>query len=477
MLYWKLCKRAQERRWAATPAVRNEKMEREKLNSRIGFILLSAGCAIGIGNVWRFPYVAGKYGGGVFVLFYLFFLVVLGIPVMTMEFAVGRASRKSIIQSFRVLEKPGQKWHLHGYLGMAGNYCLMMFYTTVAGWMLYYFYQMLTGKFQGKNTAEVGGMFQSMLSNPRVLLITMLIVVIAGVLICSIGLQKGVERITKIMMSLLLCIILVLAVHSITLKGGIEGLKFYLLPDFQRMKEIGIWETVTVAMNQAFFTLSLGIGAMAIFGSYIDKQHSLLGESVNIAILDTFVALVAGLIIFPTCFAFNISPDQGPGLIFVTLPNIFNSMSGGRIWGTLFFVFMTFAAFSTILAVFENIISCGMDLFHWSRRKSCLFNLFALAILSLPCVFGYNLWSAFQPLGSGTTILDLEDFLVSNLILPIGALCYLLFCVTNKGWGYENFRTEANTGKGPKLPQWTHVYLAYVLPVILIFLIIKGLIR
>lgn len=452
-------------------------MEREKLNSRIGFILLSAGCAIGIGNVWRFPYVAGKYGGGIFVLFYLFFLVIMGIPVMTMEFAVGRASRKSIIRSFHEMEKPGQKWHLQGYLGMAGNYCLMMFYTTVAGWMLYYFFQMLMGNFQGKDTSEVAGMFQNMLSSPSTLLITMLIVVFAGMFVCSMGLQKGVERITKIMMTLLLCIILVLAIHSITLKGGIEGLKFYLLPNLKRMQEGGIWETITTAMNQAFFTLSLGIGAMAIFGSYIDKERRLLGESVNIAILDTFVALVSGLIIFPSCFAFGISPDQGPGLIFITLPNVFNGMSAGRIWGTLFFIFMTFATFSTILAVFENIISCGMDLFHWSRKKSCLVNLFAISILSLPCVFGYNLWSSIQPLGNNTTILDLEDFLVSNLILPVGSLLYLLFCVTRWGWGFDNYLQEANTGKGLKMPKWIRIYVTYILPVLLLFLIVKGLIR
>ena len=451
-------------------------MEREKLGSRMGFILLSAGCAIGIGNVWRFPYIAGLYGGGVFVLFYLFFLVAMGIPVMTMEFAVGRASRKSIIKSFTELEKPGQKWHLHGYLGMAGNYILMMFYTTVAGWMLYYFYQMLTGKFTGKDSDQVGAMFQEMLDNPVVLTVVMVIIVAAGILICSAGLQKGVERITKVMMSLLLVIIIVLAVHSITLEGGMEGLKFYLLPDFERMQDVGIWETITAAMNQAFFTLSLGIGAMAIFGSYIDRKHSLLGESVNIAILDTFVALVSGLIIFPTCFAFGISPDMGPSLIFITLPNVFNGMAGGRIWGTLFFVFMTFAAFSTILAVFENIISCGMDLFHWSRKKSCLINLAALIILSMPCVLGYNVWSAIQPRGAGSTILDLEDFAVSNVILPIGSLCYLLFCVTKFGWGFDQYMEETNAGEGMKMPGWIRFYVTYILPVLLVFLIILGLV-
>ena len=443
-------------------------MKREKLGSRMGFILLSAGCAIGIGNVWRFPYVAGMNGGGMFVLIYLFFLIAMGIPVMTMEFAVGRASRKSIIKSFTELEKPGQKWHIHGYIGMAGNYILMMFYTTVAGWMLYYFYQTLTGKFEGKNTEQVAGMFSDMLGNPLILTVV--------ILICSAGLQNGVERITKVMMTLLLLVIVVLAVHSMTLEGGIDGLKFYLLPDVGRMKEVGIMNVVTAAMNQAFFTLSLGMGSMAIFGSYIDKKRTLLGESVNIAVLDTFVAIVAGLIIFPTCFAFGINPDSGPSLIFITLPNIFNNMAGGRVWGTLFFIFMTFAAFSTIIAVFENIISCGMDLFGWSRKKSCLINLIALAVLSLPCVFGFNLWSAFQPLGDGTAVLDLEDFIVSNLILPIGSLCYVLFCVTRYGWGFDKYINEANTGEGLKIPRGLRIYLTYILPVLLFVLIVQGLI-
>ncbi len=449
-------------------------MEREKLSSRMGFILLSAGCAIGIGNVWRFPYIAGLYGGGMFVLLYLFFLVAMGIPVMTMEFAVGRASRKSIVKSFTELEKSGHKWHLNGYLGMAGNYLLMMFYTTVAGWMLYYFYQMMMGRFTGKDTQQVAGMFQSMLENPLVLTVSMILIVAAGIFICSIGLQKGVEKITKVMMVLLLFIIIILAVRGMTLDGAMEGLKFYLLPDFQKMKDVGILETVIAAMNQAFFTLSLGIGAMAIFGSYIDKKHTLLGESVNIAVLDTFVAIVSGLIIFPTCFAFGISPDKGPSLIFITLPNVFNHMAGGRIWGTLFFIFMTFSAFSTILAVFENIISCCMDLFHWSRKKSCLINLVVLIVLSLPCVFGFNLWSAFQPMGEGSTILDLEDFIVSNVILPIGSLIYLLFCVTRYGWGFDKYLKEANTGGGLKIPKAIRVYVTYILPVLLLLLILQG---
>ncbi len=462
-------------KYAAELDMEENKLEREKLGSRMGFILLSAGCAVGIGNVWRFPYITGLYGGSAFVLFYLFFLITMGIPVMTMEFAVGRASRRSIIRSFTELEKPGQKWHLHGYLGMAGNYLLMMFYTTVAGWMLYYFYQMLTGKFTGRNAAQVEGMFLEMLSDPLVLTVCMVIIVAAGILICSLGLQKGVERITKIMMSLLLVIIVVLAVHGMTLEGSMEGLKFYLLPDFGRMKEVGVWETITAAMNQAFFTLSLGIGAMAIFGSYIDKKRTLLGEAVNIAVLDTFVALMSGLIIFPTCFAFGISPDAGPQLIFVTLPNVFNGMAGGRIWGTLFFIFMTFAAFSTILAVFENIISCCMDLFGWDRKRACLVNLAALTVLSMPCVLGYNLWSAAQPLGEGSAILDLEDFVVSNVILPVGSLCYLLFCVTRCGWGFDRYLEEANTGTGIKTPRWIRVYVAYILPVLLVFLTVMGI--
>lgn len=449
-------------------------MERERLGSRMGFILLSAGCAIGIGNVWRFPYITGMYGGGMFVLLYLFFLVAMGVPVMTMEFAVGRASRKSIVRSFTELEKPGQKWHLNGYLGMAGNYILMMFYTTVAGWMLYYFYQMLLGRFDGKDTAEVAGMFQNMLEDPLVLTVVMVIIVAAGILACSMGLQKGVEKITKIMMVLLLLIIVILAVRGLTLDGAMDGLKFYLVPDLKRMKEAGILETVVAAMNQAFFTLSLGIGAMAIFGSYIDKKRTLLGESVNIAILDTFVAIVSGLIIFPTCFAFGISPDNGPSLIFITLPNVFNHMAAGRIWGALFFLFMTFAAFSTILAVFENIISCGMDLFHWSRKKSCMVNLVLLIVLSLPCVFGYNLWSAFQPMGEGSAVLDLEDFIVSNCILPIGSLIYLLFCVTKRGWGFDHYLKEANTGDGMKIPKGIRIYVTYILPVLLILLILQG---
>lgn len=450
-------------------------MEREKLGSRLGFILLSAGCAIGIGNVWRFPYITGLYGGGVFVMFYLLFLIIMGIPVMTMEFAVGRASRKSVIKSFTALEKPGQKWHLHGYMGMAGNYLLMMFYTTVAGWMLIYFWKMLTGQFTGKSASAVGEMFSGMLADPVIMMVAMIIVVVAGILVCSMGVQKGVERVSKGMMIALLAIMVILAIHSISLDGGSEGLRFYLVPDWDRAVEAGLLDTVVAAMNQSFFTLSLGIGSMAIFGSYIGKERTMLGESVNIAVLDTFVAVVAGLIIFPACFSFGIEPDQGPSLIFVTLPNVFNEMAGGRLWGTLFFIFMAFAAFTTVIAVFENIISIGMDLFGWDRKKSCKVNFVALLLLSIPCVLGFNVWSSFQPFGEGSTVLDLEDFLVSNLLLPFGSLWYLLFCVTKKGWGFENYLAEANEGKGAKIPGWIRFYVKWILPIILMILMFHGI--
>ena len=451
-------------------------MERERLGSRLGFILLSAGCAIGIGNVWRFPYVAGRYGGGAFVLFYLFFLIIMGLPVMTMEFAVGRASKKSIIKSFAQLEKEGTKWHLHGYAGLVGNYCLMMFYTTVAGWMLYYFYLMLTGRFTGADAAAVGQIFGDMLAKPGVMAGLMLLVVAVGFGICSVGLQSGVERMTKGMMVALLGIMLLLAFHSVTMEGGAEGISFYLKPDFERMMEVGIGETMVGAMNQAFFTLSLGIGSMAIFGSYIGKEHALLKESVNIAVLDTCVAVVAGLIIFPACFSFGINPDSGPSLIFVTLPNVFNSMAGGRVWGTLFFVFMSFAAFSTVLAVFENIISCCMDMWGISRKKACLINFILLGLLSLPCVLGFYLWSGFMPFGEGSNVLDLEDFIVSNLMLPIGSFIYLLFCVSKIGWGFDNYLKEANTGKGMKVPRFLKPYLQFILPAMILFIFIKGII-
>lgn len=449
--------------------------EREKLGSRLGFILISAGCAIGIGNVWKFPYMAGQGGGGAFVLFYLIFLLMLGLPIMTMEFAVGRASQKSPVKAYYALEKPGQKWHIHGYITLIGCYLLMMFYTTVAGWMLHYFYLTATGKFTGLDSKAISEQFNTMLSQSLVMGFWMVVVVVAGILVCSIGLQNGLEKVTKVMMISLLLIMIVLAVNSFFMDGAKEGLSFYLIPDFGRMKEIGIIKTITGAMNQAFFTLSLGIGAMSIFGSYIGKERSLLGESLNIALLDTFVAITSGLIIFPACFTFNVDQTSGPGLIFITLPNIFNHIPMGRLWGSLFFVFMSFAAFSTILAVFENIISCGMELTGWSRKKSSFVNAIAITLLSIPCVLGYNLWSWDGFAVFGGAVLDFEDFLVSNLFLPLGSLVYLLFCTSRYGWGWKNFTTEANTGKGLKMQNWMRRYITYILPLIVLFIFFFGL--
>ena len=450
-------------------------MQRERLGSRLGFILLSAGCAIGVGNVWKFPWLVGQYGGGAFVVCYIIFLLILGLPIMTMEFAVGRASQKSPVRAYQALEKPGTKWHIHGYIALIGNYLLMMFYTTVCGWMLYYFYQMAAGKFEGLDTAGVEAAFPEMLSQPGVMAICMVIVVVAGFLINSFGLQSGLERVTKVMMLALLAIMVILAINSIMTEGASEGLKFYLVPNLDNMREAGITSVIVNAMNQSFFTLSLGIGAMAIFGSYIGKSRALFGEAVNVAILDTFVAFTSGLIIFPACFAFGVSPDSGPNLIFVTLPNIFNHMALGRLWGTLFFVFMAFAAFSTVLAVFENIMSCWMDMTGWSRKKVAVINMVLIILLSLPCVLGYNVWSGFQPFGEGSAILDLEDFLVSNIWLPLGSLVYLLFCTTRYGWGWKNFKEEANDGGGLKIRDWMRVYVSYILPLIVIALFVIGI--
>ena len=449
--------------------------ERERLGSRLGFILISAGCAIGIGNVWKFPYMAGQGGGGAFVLFYLLFLLILGLPIMTMEFAVGSASQKSPVKAYYALEKPGQKWHIHGYITLIGCYLLMMFYTTVAGWMLHYFYLTATGKFTGLDSDAVASQFNTMLSQPQVMGFWMVIIVIAGILVCSIGLQNGLEKVTKVMMISLLFIMVILAINSFFMDGAKEGLSFYLIPDFERMKEIGIIKTITGAMNQAFFTLSLGIGAMSIFGSYIGKERSLLGESLNIALLDTFVAITSGLIIFPACFTFHVDQTSGPGLIFITLPNIFNHIPMGKLWGSLFFIFMSFAAFSTILAVFENIISCGMELTGWSRKKSSFINAIAIILLSVPCVLGYNLWSSDIFAVFGGAVLDFEDFLVSNLFLPLGSLVYLLFCTSRYGWGWKNFTTEANTGKGLKIQNWMRGYISYILPLIVLFIFFFGL--
>ena len=450
---------------------------RERFASRLGFILISAACSIGLGDVWRFPYITGQYGGGLFVLIYLICIFAIGLPIMTMELAVGRASQRSIATSFHVMEKKGQKWHLTGYMGIAGNYLLMMFYTTVAGWMLAYFYKFMIGQFSGLNTEQVGGVFGSLIANPLEMFIWMAITTVFCFGVCSLGLQEGVEKVTKVMMVLLLAIIIVLAVKSMTLPNASEGLKFYLLPDLSRVQEKGIWATIFAALSQAFFTLSLGIGSMAIFGSYIDKDRNLFHESINIASLDTFVSLVAGLIIFPACFAFSVDPGEGPGLIFVTLPNIFNSMAGGRIWGTLFFIFMTFAAYSTVIAVFENIIAFGMDLWGWSRKKASIINAFLIIVLSIPCILWFNVLSWFQPLGKGTMILDLEDFILSYNLLPLGSLIYLLFCVTRYGWGFDNYLKEVNTGKGVKLPRALKGYFQWVLPVIIIIVLIQGYIN
>lgn len=452
-------------------------MEREKFSSRLGFILISAGCAIGIGNVWKFPYMVGQNGGGIFVLFYLLFLVILGIPIMTMEFAIGRAAQKSPVKLYQQLQKPGQKWHIHGYLSMAGVYILMMFYTVVCGWMLYYLYASVAGKYEGMSNEQIGGLFSDLLSNPAALIICMAIVVVVGFLIISMGLQKGLESVSKVMMVLLIILMAALAINSIFLKGGGEGLKFYLKPDLVKFHEAGIGNVVLGAMTQAFFTLSIGTGAMAIFGSYIGREHALFGESINIAILDTIVAVCSGLIIFPACAAYNIDVTSGPSLLFITLPNVFNNLPGGRIWGSLFFLFMLFAAFSTVLAVFENIISCCMDLFGWSRKKACYINMAVMFVLSLPCALGFNVLAGIHPMGGSSGILDLEDFIISNILLPLGSMIILFFCVLKKGWGWNNFLKEANTGKGLKLPKWMRGYLTFVLPVIVAIVFIMGIVN
>ena len=451
--------------------------KREKFSSRLGFILISAGCAVGLGNVWRFPYITGKYGGAAFVLIYLVFLVILGLPIMVMEFSVGRASQKSAARSFHVLEPKGSKWHFMAILAIAGNYLLMMFYTTVGGWMLAYVIKMIRGEFTGLTPVEVGGVFNGMLGQPGSMNFWMIVTVIIGFLVCSLGLQKGVERVTKFMMASLFVILIILCIRSVTLPGAAEGVRFYLIPDFHKITEYGLFEVVFAAMGQAFFTLSLGIGAMAIFGSYIAKEHTLTGESIRICTLDTIVALLAGLIIFPACFAFQVNPGEGPGLVFVTLPNIFNQMAGGRIFGTLFFIFMSFAALSTIIAVFENILSFSIDLFGWTRKKAVAVNFVAILLLSLPCVFGFNIWSAIAPLGAGSTIQDLEDFIVSNNLLPLGSLGYLLFCTSRYGWGWKSFIKEADSGKGVKFPQWSRIYVSFILPAIVLFIFIMGYVQ
>ena len=451
-------------------------MKREKFQSRLGFLLVSAGCAIGIGNVWRFPYVTGENGGGVFVLFYLLFLLCMGVPVLTMELAVGRASRKSAVQGYQALEKKGHKWHIHGWFCMAGCYLLMMYYTTVSGWMVSYFFKFATGAFQrGMDAEAVGGVFSSLLADPVEMGGWMIATVLAGFLVCSFGLQKGLERISKVMMAALLVLIIVLAAHSLLLPGAGEGLRFYLMPDFKRASEVGMGKVITGAMNQAFFTLSLGIAAMEIFGSYMSREHTLAGESVWICVLDTFVALMSGLIIFPACFSFGVQPEAGPSLIFVTLPNVFVNMAGGRVWGALFFLFMTFASFSTVIAVFENLLASCIDNFGWSRKMASVVNCIFVLLASLPCVFGYNMWSDLHLIG-GRDVLDSEDFLVSNLLLPGGSLVYLLFCVSKWGWGFDNYLKETNTGDGLKLSKHLKNYFRFVLPVLILVILVQGLI-
>ena len=448
---------------------------RENFKSNLGFILVSAGCAIGIGNVWKFPYVTGANGGGVFVLFYLLFLAIMGIPVLTMELAVGRASRKGAIASYRTLEKPGHKWHVHGWFCVIGCFLLMMYYTTVSGWMFGYFFKFATGTFNSvTDGAGVGAVFNDMLSNPWEMTLWMGIIVVLGFLVCSFGVQKGLERISKFMMLGLLALILVLAVNSLTLEGGLEGIKFYLLPDFGKAMEVGIFNVITAAMNQAFFTLSIGIASMEIFGSYMTKEKTIMGESIRICSLDTFVALMSGMIIFPACFAYGIAPDAGPSLIFVTLPNVFINMPGGWIWGTLFFVFMTFASFSTVIAVFQSLMAACEESFGWSKRKTAVINGIAVFVASLPCILGFNVLSSFEWL-PGKGVLDLEDFIVSNVLLPLGAIVYLMFCVTKYGWGYDNYLEECNTGKGVKMPRAFRHYFRFVLPVLILVIFISGI--
>ena len=447
---------------------------RETFASRLGFIFLSAGCAIGLGNVWRFPFITGQYGGAAFVLIYILFLLLFAMPIMVMEFAVGRASKQSVSRSFAVLQPKNKIWSLWGYAGWIGNCILMMFYTTVTGWMISYTYYSAVGTFAPLDTEAVGGFFNTLLTDPEELVSWMSVAVLIGAAICWAGLRNGVERITKIMMFGMLIIMFALAMRSVTLEGAEKGLEFYLKPDFGKLVSQGLGTTLYAALGQAFFTLSLGIGSMAIFGSYIEKDRSLFGESILVTGLDTLVALTAGLIIFPACFAYNVKPDAGPGLIFVTLPNMFNQMPNGQIWGTLFFLFMSFAALSTVVAVFETIVACFMDAWHWSRHKSTIAMAVLVFVFSIPCALGFNKWAGFQPLGPGSGVLDLEDFIVSNNLLPIGSVIYLLFCVTRYGWGWDNFVAEADLGKGLKFPKFLRAYFTYVVPVIMLIIIFVG---
>ena len=450
--------------------------QRENLGSRLGFIMLSAGCAIGIGNVWRFPYMVGQNGGGLFVLIYLVFLVILGVPVMTMEYAMGRATRKSILPAYQELEPKGSKWHIMGYFAIAGNYVLLMFYSIVSGWILRYFWLMVTGTFVGADKELITAEFGKMMGSPSILLLFMLITMFITVTVCQAGLQNGVERITKVMMMALIGIMVVLGIHSLLLPGASEGVAFYLLPNPENFMKAGVRNVVYGALNQSFFTLSLGMGGMLIFGSYIGKEHSLAGEAVVVAALDTLVAIVAGLITIPACFTYGIAPDSGPSLIFLTLPSVFANLPGGRFWGSLFFLFLYFAALSTMIGVFENDVSFSIDLFGMERRKAAFFAGIIITLGSVPCALGFNVWSAFQPLKAGNCIMDLEDFFVSNLVLPIGSLVCCLFCTWKYGWGFENYLKEANTGEGLKISPALKFYFKYMLPLIIGFLVTYGLV-
>ncbi len=455
--------------------------KRESFKSRIGFILVSAGCAIGIGNVWKFPYLVGQNGGGIFVLFYLIFLLIMGVPVLTMELAVGRASRKSAVLAYKKLEPKGSKWHIHGWFAIAGAYLLMMYYTTVSGWMISYFFKFAFGTFNNLSIDEADGVFVKMLDSPEEMMLCMVVTVLIGFLVCSFGLQKGLEKVTTIMMSALLVLIVILAAHSVTLDNASAGIQFYLIPSMDRVLEAGngnlirgFGSVISAAMNQAFFTLSLGIACMEIFGSYMSDEFTLVGESIRICALDTFVAIISGLIIFPACFSFNVQPDAGPSLIFMTLPKVFMSMHGGRLWGTLFFMFMSFASFSTVITVFENLLATSIDNLGWDRRKAVIINCIFILVASIPCVLGYNLWSDLHIIG-GRDILDSEDFIVSNLLLPGGSLIYLLFCVTKYGWGFDNYMSECNKGAGARMSSSIKWYLKYILPILILIILIRGL--
>ena len=445
--------------------------EREQLASRLGFILVSAGCAIGLGNVWRFPYITGRYGGAAFVIVYLIFLAIMGLPIMVCEFAMGRASRRNLAGAMLVLEPPGTKWHIYGYLGVLGNMVLMMFYTTVTGWGLAYTYHVAVGHLSMLSPEEVGAFFGSFISNTPELTMWMALAVLLGFLVCSRGLQAGVERITKILMSGLFMLLVVLIVRSVTLPGAEKGIAFYLKPDFSKLT----WEAVFAAQSQAFFTLSLGIGSMLIFGSYLSKERA-FWVSLSIIILDTLIALMSGMVIF-RLFCFWRRCWSGSWFDIRHSSNVFNAMTGGRLWGTLFFVFISLAALTTVIAVFEHLIAFAMDEWKWSRKKACYVGILVLFIASLPCVLGFGPWSGFQPFGEGTVVLDLEDFIVSFNLLPIGSLVFVLFCTSKYGWGWENFIKEANTGIGPKFPEGLRGYMTYVLPVIIAVILIMGYIQ